>query len=918
MLGTSITDGVEALPETPTPESEAPGAGVGVVPARVPSGKANLRVFIDKLIHRRETLQCSPAHLTAIRKVLIAALSLVAPAKSHPPADSSDVERPAATLKALPSPPGDSGDVERLAATLNALPSPPTSPATSAGTRLPYSKLEEVLLRTPPKSVPKRLLHDLVKVARSYATGEDETLDVFEFLHDALQVEPRIPVRLWSWFPIIALFFWLALAPLVYCTTEGLDVLDAFYFAVMTMLTVGQDSVLAGSEGLKVFSIIYILVGVVILAWALGSLVMWLVLQYEVFLKSVILSRDDSDLLAAHGHGSRPTAFPLEDLVDDTFKPRPQYGVLPAQTSEDPPESLALMLPQSCDAKRLAPGVSTAFTRPQPLPGLMLVRVPWLVLVLVCLAFLVIGASAIYFGYSSSDVTFIDALYWSVLTCTTVGSSGALEAYFPTTTPGWKAFALAYSLVAVPSCFISVSGIAALALQAHSRRVEREIRSRVMPWEFLASLDADGTGVSKLEFVCAALMALDKVSPDDLWQVLDQFQQLDVDGGGCLCDATLAALIPSFSGVDEAKLAAAKKPRPVQATREIHCISQAPLLGSSRPEELQTFGVEKVVMQSSKVESSAVASDSGLPSAVERAPSALQESAVSSRRQSMVRFAPSVGEVLQSSEAHSTLRDGMETPSKSGANESMMTDLYQDMMRRQLEQKETELAAALRTQQKTEIDMRQVYAERQALHGEVTLLQHKLADLQVRFDEKAKQLESQTKRLDADLDKQQRLRSEADDAKSEQQRLCVEAERQRDDANRHREEAVTKMTEAQKRCSDLEAQARHADERAKASAQDAADSSRKLEASQQKLRLEADAKLEQLRKEHAELDFKRQGEMKSASLELQALAQGQHILRTHLRRTLTPPPALTIMPPVHQRLPSSRFALEGSLGRFGK
>ena len=137
--------------------------------------------------------------------------------------------------------------------------------------------------------------------------------------------------------------------------------------------------------------------------------------------------------------------------------------------------------------------------------------------------------------------TLIDALYWSVVTGTTVGY-GDLT---PKTT-GTKIFGMFYLLVSVVVTAKSLSHLGEWVLSLGHVDLASSVLERKLTQEYLMSLDVDGNGqVSEFEYLSAMLVRLKYIDGKDVDQIMSTFRKLDGDGSGTLSVADLAANLKS-------------------------------------------------------------------------------------------------------------------------------------------------------------------------------------------------------------------------------------------------------------------------------------------------------------------------------------------------------------------------------------
>eukprot|EP00927_Polykrikos_kofoidii_P000065 TRINITY_DN10031_c0_g1_i1.p1 TRINITY_DN10031_c0_g1~~TRINITY_DN10031_c0_g1_i1.p1 ORF type:complete len:1069 (-),score=204.48 TRINITY_DN10031_c0_g1_i1:752-3958(-) len=785
--------------------------GVGV-DIKGQTRKANLRVFIEKLNRRRKRILCSSACYAALHSALVKLGSANASANS--------VDKRKQPLRET------------------------TDAGKTPSGRVAYGQLREVL-RRPPQQVPAHVLRDLVDVARSYDSAGDGFISVDELLCGALDVQPGALDRLRSILPLLALLMWVAIAPLIFVPGASWSTLDAFYFAVTFLLTVGQDRIVPDGDGVKLCSVFYMLVGIGFVAWGWASCAVRLLLRYETVIRALLEQRDNADLLAADGLGPSNAEYALEDLLgSDHIASQAEALVERQEQFRRQAEDQQYVIggiggdvgPSACtgvesslrvaaaadfvgkNAGRAAKGSDQKGSSILPedpceaedsyLSNKRHPRAEFRSTVAKRLAVCVVGlftllglGAATAVALSGGAVSFTNALYWSVLTCTSTGSGGDVDLHLGTqATASWqRGVRLLFCLIAVPSWVFAICGLGELALRVRSAHVEEEINSRTLPMDLLIDLDDDGDGISKLEFLCATLMVMDKVSAHDLWQVLDHFRRLDVDGSGVLRRDHLAVLRRGLDDDDRQQL----RTDPLWPSSHVcNMPAQKQLVNAEVPAAVvwrdAQAGFTNRGISSERGEGMTMPS-SVSPVESQFDPSVLSTSFTRGRRQtSGVRFATSVGELPPTEgDVASSCQDGVDEMSSFDPR-SFMKELYQDT-KNKLAQREAELAALLRTLQQTEHAMRQVVAERQALHGEVMFSQHKIAELHARLQEQQKEAqdakqasaagEALRRELERALSEAERLRGEADRQRVEAERNRVEAERRRDDADRCREES---------------------------------------------------------------------------------------------------------------------------------
>ena len=95
--------------------------------------------------------------------------------------------------------------------------------------------------------------------------------------------------------------------------------------------------------------------------------------------------------------------------------------------------------------------------------------------------------------------------------------------------------------VGVPLLFVCVVLIAAVVAKLSTLKADRMLKHRMremlhmqLDWEMIKTLDKDGNGIDKLEFVVGMLELLGLVEAHDVEPFMEQFDALDVDGSGHL------------------------------------------------------------------------------------------------------------------------------------------------------------------------------------------------------------------------------------------------------------------------------------------------------------------------------------------------------------------------------------------------
>lgn len=124
----------------------------------------------------------------------------------------------------------------------------------------------------------------------------------------------------------------------------------------------------------------------------------------------------------------------------------------------------------------------------------------------------------------------IDSLYYCTITTTTIGY-GDLSPQGE----GTRLFAVFFLPLAVVVLGKVLGGVASLYIDRKTRKAEKEFLSRQLTLADLAVMDEDGDGSVQMgEFLSFMLVAMGKVSAEEIEEVKELFRTLDADGGGTL------------------------------------------------------------------------------------------------------------------------------------------------------------------------------------------------------------------------------------------------------------------------------------------------------------------------------------------------------------------------------------------------
>eukprot|EP00050_Salpingoeca_kvevrii_P006142 m.287674 g.287674 ORF g.287674 m.287674 type:complete len:451 (-) comp11825_c0_seq1:1528-2880(-) len=310
-------------------------------------------------------------------------------------------------------------------------------------------------------------------------------------IKDMLAVQDPWPVRIAA----VLIFSYIGIGCVYYATADGALIahedagfVNAFYFVIVSLTTVGYGDLKPQSVSSRLFTCVFAFYGVAVIGYCLGL----------VF--SILFDRQD-----------KLEAQETRDAISRNFR------------SDSTPRTV---VPRR---RTLLGRLGEMWRRYHALPDI----IESSVLILVVLA---IGIGLFYWDAHLSDrhITFLDALYFSCISVTTIGYGD-----FSWTSDALKMFGALYLIVATMVFAHAVSTIANIPLERRRRRLEQDVINQygnfLSTSDDLLELVSDRKGfVTRSDFILRLLCKLDKVNVNDILECGRRFDLLDTNHSGTL------------------------------------------------------------------------------------------------------------------------------------------------------------------------------------------------------------------------------------------------------------------------------------------------------------------------------------------------------------------------------------------------
>jgi len=136
---------------------------------------------------------------------------------------------------------------------------------------------------------------------------------------------------------------------------------------------------------------------------------------------------------------------------------------------------------------------------------------------------ILLGMVVMYYTAPDEEhMNLINSFYWAAATCATIGYGD----YVPF--GDWnRLWVCGYIFLGVTCMSAAIAQIGTLQMTIKTYKRMEVVQNKQLALSLIAQLDSKGMGVDKFEFLAAMLVALEKVGPEDVTDILSQFDELD-------------------------------------------------------------------------------------------------------------------------------------------------------------------------------------------------------------------------------------------------------------------------------------------------------------------------------------------------------------------------------------------------------
>jgi len=267
--------------------------------------------------------------------------------------------------------------------------------------------------------------------------------------------------------------------------------IKAFYFVAITIMAIGYGDYYPVSNGGKIYIMVLILTGIVIIASVFDRLTIWFLVKAK-DVRGTLEERRNREI--------------EEDLV--TLR----QAIVSSQQMKSGDDFEPNLLQKGSHTK------STQKVN-EDIEKMKSASVWYAVGMLVVVVF---SGAAIF--HALEGHTYLDCIYWAVVTTTTVGYGDI----YPVTDAG-RLFTCAYGLCSIGLVTYSLSLIAKNTLY-QSLEDESAVESFQLTAQTLIDIGGKKGYASEYDFLVAMLLASGKIEPDDVEEIRKKFMRLDING----------------------------------------------------------------------------------------------------------------------------------------------------------------------------------------------------------------------------------------------------------------------------------------------------------------------------------------------------------------------------------------------------
>ncbi|GMI40565.1 hypothetical protein TrCOL_g7860 [Triparma columacea] len=293
---------------------------------------------------------------------------------------------------------------------------------------------------------------------------------------------------------LVGTLLYIALGVAVFVFIEKWRFIDALYFIVVTLTTVGYgDQDAYGSRSIMLFQAIYALVGIMLVGSSLGIVA--------------------AEVVETSNEARQEAQKKLLDKANEMGNVMSSQRSIPKLEVEEKGKQILLGVKRQLKAT---------------LPSSFYALAPSC-LKLFFLIF--VGMILIYLDKQSHEekIDFIECFYFAVITGTTIGYGD----YSPNLSEGGKLAGTIYVLIAVVGLGGVLGDIAGYFIEAKQKEALERILKKKITMEDFEEFDMDGDGkIEKSEFVLRKLMLMGILHNEDVIRVEKEFDVMDVDGSG--------------------------------------------------------------------------------------------------------------------------------------------------------------------------------------------------------------------------------------------------------------------------------------------------------------------------------------------------------------------------------------------------